>query len=309
VDAWRVYWGEKPKIIFIDTLATATRGADENSGKDMGFVLANIAILEEEVGCHVCLVHHMNADATKLRGHTSLHADVDQVINVTLDKETATREAVLVKQKDGEDGLVQKFALTPIEVDTHPRTGKTITSCVVTSVSERDSLKSQREREGFNPTPAERLMLSVLFRATREHGALIAGDEDPALLPIEAIGWHAVEWSHIVDVWVKMDITEKEDVSRDALRMRWKRNTQRLVDQGIIFTTRLSSGGWVWWGGKPVRGFRWTYSGRRLDLVEMANAERTFSEQKPHDFRTTSEQPSDMSPGMRDMFADPEIDF
>jgi hypothetical protein len=82
-------YGMPVVALFIDTLQKAQGMADENSGRDMGVVMANVDRIAAAVpGCHVCLVHHMNAGGTKLRGHTSVYAGVDQVILVTKDPET-----------------------------------------------------------------------------------------------------------------------------------------------------------------------------------------------------------------------------
>jgi len=70
------------RLVVIDTLATASVGADEISGRDMSIVLDNVQIISQRTGAHVLLVHHMNAGGQKVRGHTSIYANVDQVIPV-----------------------------------------------------------------------------------------------------------------------------------------------------------------------------------------------------------------------------------
>lgn len=121
--------------VFIDTLAQATGGADENSGKDMSTVMANIdKIAQACPGAHVSLVHHMNAGGTKLRGHTSVYANVDQVVLVTKAEDSKVRTAVLDKQKDGEDGAEIKFELLQVEVGRRAIDDKPITSCVTLPV-------------------------------------------------------------------------------------------------------------------------------------------------------------------------------
>src|SRR6185312_3245418 len=100
------------RALFIDTLATATGAADENSGRDMSTVMANLDRISSAFpSCHVGLVHHMNAGGTKLRGHTSVYANVDQVILVTKDEEAKMSTALLDKQKDDEDGAKINFEL------------------------------------------------------------------------------------------------------------------------------------------------------------------------------------------------------
>src|SRR5258708_21263394 len=128
-------YGMPVVALFIDTLAKASGMADENSGRDMGVVMANVDRIAEAVpGCHVCLVHHMNAGGTKLRGHTSVYAGVDQVILVTKDEEARMSTAVLDKQKDDEDGVKINFELMQVEIGRRAVDGKPITSCVTLPV-------------------------------------------------------------------------------------------------------------------------------------------------------------------------------
>jgi hypothetical protein len=124
------------RVVFIDTLAQAQGSADENSGKDMAIVMANVRRISTELHCHVCLVHHMNAGGSKIRGHTSIYASADQVILVTKDESSKIRTALLDKQKDGEDGLKVDFELFPREVGTRKLDGQPVTSCIVVSPSQ-----------------------------------------------------------------------------------------------------------------------------------------------------------------------------
>jgi len=82
------------KLVVIDTMATATVGADENSVKDMGAVLENVAKISAKTGAHVTLVHHMNASGAKIRGHTSVYGNMDQVLLVKRDPQTKIRTIV-----------------------------------------------------------------------------------------------------------------------------------------------------------------------------------------------------------------------
>jgi hypothetical protein len=101
----------------------------------MGVVLANVDRISSAFPkASTGLVHHLNAGGTKLRGHTSLYANVDQVILVTNDEEKKIRTAILDKQKDGESGLGIPFELMQVEVGKRQIDGRPITSCVVLPV-------------------------------------------------------------------------------------------------------------------------------------------------------------------------------
>ncbi|WP_245514570.1 AAA family ATPase [Aquamicrobium defluvii] len=249
------------RVVFIDTLATATIGADENSGKDMSVVLANIARIEEECGIHVCLVHHMNADGKKLRGHTSIHANVDTVIVVTADETTKIRTARLAKQKDDEDGIKIPFTLASVVVGTNPKTDREVTSCVVLTVSEKDALKKEQQQFGYSVRPSEEALLIPMFRAIKRYGKFIADAKEG---PAEAVGKHVVDFSHFLDVAVEMDASESDKAAaRVKIRKAFERNTNYLIKHQVIAFKRVSEKtGLLWWTGKPIRGFPETFPDR-----------------------------------------------
>jgi hypothetical protein len=113
----------------------------------------------------------MNAGRTKLRGHTSVYANVDQVVLVTKDENSRTRTAVLDKQKDGEDGAEIKFELFVVEVGQRAIDGKPITSCVTLPVGGVVAARA----EGKSPykvklTNERAVILEALKSALSEHG-------------------------------------------------------------------------------------------------------------------------------------------
>lgn len=247
IKAWALTMAYPLRLIVIDTLATATIGADENSGKDMGVVLANIARIEEACHCHVMLVHHMNADGKKLRGHTSVHANVDTVITVL--NEGGTRTAKLVKQKDGEDGKTLRFTLASVPVGYSSRREREITSCVVLTVSEKERLKREQERHGFSPNPTERRIMMNLFEAADRYGKFVASEADG---PRASIGKIIVHWDSYREVAMeKMLEVEDRKKAADQIRKEFARTRDSLVKFGIIGLKQP----WMWWDGKPVRGF------------------------------------------------------
>lgn len=117
-------------VICIDTLNAAAAGADENASEGMGRMIAAAKRLQAETAGLVLLVHHSGKDAAKgMRGHSSLFAACDVVIEVT---RTDDRRAwKLVKSKDGADGAEHPFRLDVVEIGTDPEDGEPRTSCVV----------------------------------------------------------------------------------------------------------------------------------------------------------------------------------
>lgn len=258
IRAWQLVHRDPLRLIVIDTLATATVGADENSGKDMGYVLENIARIERELRCHVMLVHHMNAAGQKLRGHTSVHANVDTVITTVNDETTKIRTVKLAKQKDGEDGKTLRFKLKGVELGWNEKRNRHDTSCVVVPVSETDQLKAEKEKLGFEVRPSEEALLIPMFKAIERYGTLVASEADG---PAEAMGKRVVDFGYYLDVAVEMDPSgDEKTAARDRIRKSFERNTKFLVKAGVIVFKRISENkGLVWWTGKPIRGFPHTY--------------------------------------------------
>lgn len=121
--------GQGAEVVVIDTLNRAACGADENSSADMGRIIAAAKELQELIGGLVIVSHHIGKDASKgLRGHSSLHAALDAVIEVRRDGDR--REWLIAKSKDGEDGESHPFELRIVELGTD-EDGEPITSCVL----------------------------------------------------------------------------------------------------------------------------------------------------------------------------------
>lgn len=90
-------------ILIIDTLHSATAGADENSAKDMGMVLKLAKEAGQALGCAVLLVHHTNKNGTAERGSSALRGAMDCMIEIKRISETGTKAVMhCAKLKDGE---------------------------------------------------------------------------------------------------------------------------------------------------------------------------------------------------------------
>ena len=73
-------------LVIIDTLARAMPGGDENSAKDIGYVIANFDSIREQAGCALIAVHHTGKDAARgMRGSSSLQGAVDTSLEVVGD--------------------------------------------------------------------------------------------------------------------------------------------------------------------------------------------------------------------------------
>lgn len=257
IKAWQLVLPEKLQLIVIDTFSRATAGANENDGKDVSQFLDHIDRVQKETGAHVLIVHHMNAEGRKMRGHTSLYADVDQVLTIAKDENTGIRTIALTKQKDGEDGVKIQFSLAQVKIGFNPKTEKDITSCVVLSVSEKEKLKKEQETRGISVNPTERRFLMDFFEAVEKYGQFVADERDfnPSLPP-SSRGKNVVSYSNFVEVALSNMLNE-EDAGRakDRIRKSFNRMTDGLRKYGVLEFNKP----YMWWTGKPIRGFPKTF--------------------------------------------------
>ncbi len=121
-------------VVFIDTLAQATAGADENSGQDMGIALQACKCIAGAVQGLVVLVHHTGKDAQRgMRGHSSLNGAADAALAVKRDTTKNTRHWRITKMKDGEDTAQALFDLNVIDLGPDEFAGR-ISSCAVDEI-------------------------------------------------------------------------------------------------------------------------------------------------------------------------------
>lgn len=121
--------GWRDGVVVIDTLNRATPGADENASTDMGNIIEACKEIQRGIGGVVLAVHHTGKDAAKgLRGHSSLFAALDAVIEVKRDGDR--REWFVAKSKDDADGASNAFQLVQVDVG-EDDDGESLTSCAV----------------------------------------------------------------------------------------------------------------------------------------------------------------------------------
>jgi hypothetical protein len=132
------------RMVVIDTTAMATTGADENSGKDMGPVIAACKAIAAALNVLVLLVSHSGKDESKgVRGWSGQRGAMDFQICVSIDK-NRNRTAILDKLKDGADAAEWPFRLEVVELGTD-RYGQRVSSCVAVLDDARIGQPSARE--------------------------------------------------------------------------------------------------------------------------------------------------------------------
>lgn len=117
-------------VVFVDTLNQASPGADENSAAEMGTVIAHANALAQKLDALVVLIHHSGKDAARgMRGHSSLFAAMDAVIEVAQDKD-GQRSWRVVKAKDDALSAPHYFDLLPVPLGLDSD-GEPVSSCIV----------------------------------------------------------------------------------------------------------------------------------------------------------------------------------
>jgi RecA/RadA recombinase len=251
------------RLVVIDTLATATPGADENSGRDMSTVLGNVARICDKCQCHVMLVHHLNAAGGKLRGHTSVYANVGQVMLVERDEDTGIRTVKLDKQKDDIDGKEMKFELMQVTIGVD-EDGEKITSCICLPVGEKDAVRREEELKGFRLNKTQEVFMQAFFDVERRYGQPV-----PREVSLPVYVRSLAPWEDVKRVYGDMSpsdaltpdqqTTAEAEIAdkrwRETMKKRIQRMREDLEALGILGVVRHEGRTFVYWTGKPLRAF------------------------------------------------------
>jgi len=146
------------RLICIDTLSRALCGGDENASKDMGAIVNSTALMQQGAGAHVCWLHHMPAEAERMRGHGSLLGAMDTTILVA--KSGNLRTATVIKANDSEEGAQVAFTLDSVTVGTDPDGNPTTAPIVVGAEA-----STQASPDGPKLSKNQQTMLSLLHAA------------------------------------------------------------------------------------------------------------------------------------------------
>jgi archaellum biogenesis ATPase FlaH len=155
---------ERPvRLIVGDTLARLSAGANENSGEDMGPVMARFDRLAQSTRAAIHIIHHNGKDQAKgARGWSGIRAHIDTEIEVV--EKDGIRSAQLTKQRElSTKGDVIYFKLEVIDMGI-TKFGKPATTCV--AVFDPDSTESKPHKKVSKHDENIR----TLERAWRESG-------------------------------------------------------------------------------------------------------------------------------------------
>lgn len=119
----------KPSSVWIDTLARAAAGLDENSSRDMGELVRACDAIRERYGCAVVLVHHAGHNQDRARGSSAIKAALDTEISATKDGPVITLQST--KSKEGEPFKPLTFQLVEVDTGWNDEDGERVYSAVL----------------------------------------------------------------------------------------------------------------------------------------------------------------------------------
>lgn len=256
INHWRLTFECPLELVVIDTLSAATPGADENSSKDIGPVLARCDRIAQQCGCAVMLVHHMNAGGQKPRGHTSILANLDSVLTVAkvegamdIDRRQI-REIETAKQKDGEAGKRWRFVLPAVEIG-RDADGDPVTSCVVRppNIDGEPGETGGKADAGLKLSPQGEIFLRAVYEAVDQHG-----ESAPAILRVPQ-GTTVVRWKFVAEAFGRMAFEGADEGDpqkrQNAISQAMKRHGEKLMQLRVI----MRESPFIWLTGRKVSGF------------------------------------------------------
>lgn len=155
--------GKPVRLIIADTLARMSAGANENSGEDMGPVMARFDQVAAATGAAMMIIHHNGKDAAKgARGWSGIRAHIDTEIEVA--ERDGARSACVTKQRElPSKGETIYFRLEVVEMGT-TKFGSPATTCV--AIPDQDASETKPHKR---PTKHDE-NIRTLERAWRASG-------------------------------------------------------------------------------------------------------------------------------------------
>jgi phage/plasmid primase-like uncharacterized protein/KaiC/GvpD/RAD55 family RecA-like ATPase len=147
--------GKPVRLIIGDTLARMSAGANENSGEDMGPVMARFEQVATATGAAMMMIHHNGKDAAKgARGWSGIRAHIETEIEVT--EKNGVRFATVTKQRElpGKESVIY-FKLEVVEMGV-TKFGAAATTCV--AVPDHDASTDQPHSKPSKHDESVRLM-------------------------------------------------------------------------------------------------------------------------------------------------------
>jgi hypothetical protein len=177
--------GEAVRLSFVDTLASCLSGGEENGTGMILIATAAKRIAAETETCVILLHHPPKGDGKGLRGHGSLAAAVDTIIELSTDEPTGIRTATLTKSRDTATGLQLHYELEVVTMAEIDQWGEPLTTVVI-KAAEQEATSKIIKATGANQQRA----LTALREWARTHTdePMITSGDIKELLTAHRIG-------------------------------------------------------------------------------------------------------------------------
>lgn len=269
---WSAFYEMPVELTVIDTVSAASAGANENISEDMTLVLDRGQQIANELKSHVMFVHHMNKQGG-VRGWSGIMGNIESAIEVNkiedyqedefegVTKRRVIREAVVTKQKDGEDGLKWRFTLPQVVLG-YDEDNEPITACVVRGAGEVNIpsvVDTKKSGTGIFLTDERAGLFSSLLKTLDE-----AGVAPPAELKLPASVPRVCQYGQFTFAYRKRIAPTDEDKKKhgETIKSRLKRFSTFASQAGIIAVENVGDLTWIWPTGKPVFGRNLEYPRR-----------------------------------------------
>jgi hypothetical protein len=206
-------------LVVIDTLARAMPGAEENSAKDVGLVIAACAEVQDALECAVVPIHHQGKEESKgMRGTTAIKGAVDASFKITKsgDRVTMTNE----DQKDADTAPEMIFTMLKVAVGLS-RTGLVPTMGVSSGDETGETPGWRREPTGITLTA-----LQVLRH-------VMSGEEAAELPPLPNLPNSGMKGVHH-EIWRRAFYQKMPGETPNRRRLAFWRASQKLEQERFV---------------------------------------------------------------------------
>jgi hypothetical protein len=180
--------------------------------------------VRDATGATVLIVHHSGkTKQSGARGSSALTAAVDTAIEVVNDG-GVIRTAKVIKQKDGDEGVVFSFALQIVEVG-RDEDGEIITTCIVQPNEEVTKPAPPLTPQRARVSPQQAQAMVVLRKVLAEFG-----EEPSDGGPFPAV--KLVALSRFREALKDAGVTKRDKPSSE--RAQWRRIKESLCDKGLL---------------------------------------------------------------------------
>jgi hypothetical protein len=118
-------------FLIIDTLSRLLGSGSDSDPKDMNRAFQQFARIQRETGVHIAVIHHPgHSDKDRPRGFSNIKPNVDTLVRIDRPDGGDISTAVVLKQKDGEEGQRIAFRLRQVVLG-YDEDGDEISTCTV----------------------------------------------------------------------------------------------------------------------------------------------------------------------------------